>query len=320
LRATLKILLASLAMVFGPPAWAVDTDHTWDWEQPHRWYMAVDVHLPVKMWFNAEFNTDVRVVAFQVRSVVDCAPGVPEIRDIYEVACTLEDVALVAAAHPGDAGLLLPVLQELDGVLTGAELQLQVGADGRLRNVDLEGVRRSNRRLSERTENLRLMLARMVAGLDLRLPRPRTTEGDMWIQRRDTVLDTPSARGTAGGIEVVHRATMRGDGTLGIETAGRALLMPADIEGNLYDTRYEAKAIFAPGIGLNYRRWTTVGTPTASSLIALGARGIDYLQKGEMQRLGPEEGHSVGETREVNPPEVTQTALQNWVSLGEGAR
>jgi hypothetical protein len=245
---------------------------------------------------------------------------VPELRDIYEVSCTLEDVALMAAAHPGDAGLLLPVLQEIDGVLTGAVLQLQVGADGRLRDVDLEGVRRNNRRLSERTENLRLMLSRMVAGLDLRLPRPRTTEGDLWIQRRDAVLDSPSARGTAGGVDVVHRATVRGDGTLGIETAGRAVLMPMDIEGNLYDTRYEAKAIFTPGLGLTYRRWTTVGTPTASSRIALGARGIDYLQKGEMYHLEPGEGHSVGETREVNPPEVTQTALQNWVSLGEGVR
>ena len=87
----------------------------------------------------------------------------------------------------------LSLLQELDEVLTGAGLQLQVGDNGRLRNVDLEGVRRPNRRLSERTENLRLVLARMVAGLDLHLPRPRKTEGDFWVQYRDVVLFSPSS-------------------------------------------------------------------------------------------------------------------------------
>ena len=318
-----SILIASLSLfglIFSPAAHAVDTDLAWDWEQKHRWHMAVEVHLPVKMWFNAEFNTEVRAVAYQVRSVLDCAPGTPELRHVYEVYCTIEDIALIAAAHPGDAGLMLPVLQELDEVLTGAGLQLQVGDNGRLRNVDLEGVRRPNRRLSERTENLRLVLARMVAGLDLHLPRPRKTEGDFWVQYRDVVLDSPSGTGTAGGVEVVHRASTREDGLIGIVTSGRALVMPVDIQGNMYDTRYEAEGLFRPGQGLVYRAWTTVGTPTASSPIALGGRGIDYLQKGEITALAPGEKPSVGETREVNPPDITQTALQNWVTLGQGPR
>jgi len=320
MRSALTAALFLCGLVASGPAQAVETDLAWQWDQPHRWYMAVDVHLPVKMWLNAEFNKDVRVVAYQIRAVVDCAPGTPEVRQSYEVLCTLEDISLTGAAHPGDAGMMLPVLQEVDDVLTGASLQLQMGTDGRLKNVDLEGVRRVNRRLSERTENLRLMLTRMVAGLDLRLPRPRNTEGDLWLQRQDTVLGSPSGMGTSAGVEVIHRASTREDGLIGIVTSGRAVVMPVDISGNLYDTRYEGKALFDPDLGLTYRAWTTVGTPTASSPIALGARGIDYLQKGEIKWLAPGATHPVGETREVNPPEVTQTALQNWVSLGEGPR
>ena len=316
MRSIASAFLSTLALLCSTSAQAVETDLSWDWEQSHRFYMAVEVHLPVKMWFNAERNTEVRAVAYQIRSIIDCEPGRRELKKVFEISCEIEDIALVAAAHPGDSGLMLPVLQEFDAALTGATLQLQVGENGRLRNVDLEDVRRANRRLSEQAENLRLILIRMVAGLDLHLPRPRTTEGDAWVQYRDVVLDSPSGTGTAGGIEIVHLATSRADGLLDIQTQGRAVIMPLDIEGNFYDTQYEAQAVFDPDRGLIYRNWTTAGTPTASSQIALGARGIDYLQTGELRQLRPGELHDIGETRESNPPDVTQTALQNWISLG----
>ncbi len=314
-------ILAAAGLALALPANAeVDQDLTWDWEQAHRWYMAVDVHLPVKMWFNAERNTEVRAVAYQIRSIVDCKPGQRETGKVWEVECDIEDIALTAAAHPGDAGRMLPVLQEFDDALTGATLQLQVGKDGRLKDVDLEEVVSANRRLSERTENLRLILVRMVAGLDLRLPRHRTTSGDSWVQYQDTVLDSPSGSGTGAGVQIVHRATPSSSGGIDIITSGRGMVMPMDIEGNLYDTTYAATGHFDRELGLTSRAWTTIGTPTASSRIAEGARGIDYLQTGEILRLEAGESHEIGETREANPPEITQTALQNWVSLGATRR
>lgn len=300
----------------------------WDWTQPHRYYLESQVRLPLFMWFKTPFNQQARVTAFEVRVVTSCQPGVPAGRGSLQVWCSLDDVSLAASAMEADEGLLEPIVGELDDLLTGAAVQLVVRPDGRLVGLDLEEVDRRNQRVGLLTENLRLVLSRAFAGLDLELP---AADDAAWPQYGAWLMRVPSARGSTGLTEVVHRVTASDGGLLTIASGGRGTIVheePAslgvferDVAGygveNRYDTRMTGTAAFDARTGrLLDREWLVVGVPTASSWISIGAAGYPYIQHGRVVALGAEQAWDVGESRELPPGEAAQTAIQAAVHLG----
>lgn len=286
---------------------------TWDWSQPRRYLLESQVHLPLFMWFVTPFNHQARVTAFDLRMVADCAPGEPLGKRRYEVRCTVEDLALSAAGMAQEQGLLQPILDELDGTLTGSVVQLQVRADGRLSNIDLEEVDRLNRRVGRMNENLRLVVSRAFAGFDLPLP---VGEEKAWPQYDLWLMRAPAADGSTGASEVVHGVVRREAGLLWLQSEGRGTIFPGEGE-NKYDARIAGAAVFdARGGRLVERTWSVAGTPTASSSIALGTEGYPYLQQGRIQLLSEGQTWDVGESRELTPAEAAQTAIQQTRFLG----
>jgi len=313
----------SLLLLMMQPASAAEVQGlSWQWDdaEHRRWYIETEVHLPLVMWFVADENRQARVVTFQVRTILDCAKKETVNRRSWMLECKVEDIALVAAAMGADEGELGPILTEIDQKLSASTLQVTLRKDGRVTNLDLEGVAKTNRRISRMTENLRLVMARVIAGLDLQLPKQGRTQ-DPWLQREALLMATPSVVGTQGAVELIHGVLQTEEEMIVVESAGRGIMAPGEQGAmgprNLYDMRIAGMAVFDSKQGvLCERNWTVLGQPTASSQVSEGGAGLPYWQKGRLLLLDKADKRSVGETIEVAPPGRTPTALGQWVPMG----
>lgn len=289
----------------------------WDWERPRRILLESEVHLPQPMWFMAEHNKEQRAVAFQVRTVLDCAEAEAERKRVWRVTCKIDDIAITAAGLPQKEGLLDPIVKEFDERLTNTSLKLQIRHDGRISNVGIEGLERRRQRSGVINENLRLLLSRAIAGLDVQLPRDEIAKGSVWPQYHSWLMSSPSSVGTSGSAELLHKVEeVLPDGRYVLACLGDGLVVPGGGEDK-YQTRLVAWAVFDPNEQfLTERAWNSQGLPTASSRAAEGMSGLPYNQLGRMRLLSPDEAVDLGESREVTPPGLTPTTLQMWPSLG----
>src|SRR5690349_14103675 len=148
-------LLVALAPWTLQSAAAESFVYSWDWSRTHRLYLESKVQLPAVMWLATPFNHQARITAFDLRLVTTCGDAQVLTKRTVEVSCRIDDVALSAAGLKQEVGLLQPILVELDGMLTNAVVQLQMSDDGRIANIDLEGLDRRNNRGGWINENLR---------------------------------------------------------------------------------------------------------------------------------------------------------------------
>ncbi len=305
----------SIGLLSAAPADAAEPELTWDWSQDQRYYLETEVRLPLLMWFFKRYNEQARVAAFQVRMVADCEP-VYEGKRRAEVWCTLEDVGLKASGLPQEQGLLQPILEELDERLTGTAVQLIVRDDGRLANIDLEGLDRRQQRVGRMNENLRLIVSRAFAGLDLPLPPVHDGALDrQWVQTDSWILRAPVATGNLGTADVVHEIVRDGSRAIVIDTVGRGMIVPSG-GTNRYDVVLDGRTTFDRVEGrMLDRSWNMVGAPTPSSAIAEGTAGYPYLQVGRIVHLTEGETMDVGPTEELEPLDGP-SALQQWRVLG----
>lgn len=312
----LSLLAVPALAVDAAPAGPVTLD--WDWSKPHRWYLESDVQLPMFMWFQTPFNHQARSSYFQLRVVTQCAPGTALNAKNWEVACTLEDVALSASPMAQEEGQMGEIVEELDQLLTGAVAQIQVRPDGKLVNLDLEGIDRRNQRGGQVVENLRLVLLRGFSAIDLELSKKGEAQ---WIEKSPLLMAAPAAVGTAGLAQVVHTVTGVDGVFVTLHSEGQGVMTPSgQVEGpveNRYDTRLVSEERWdTRARKLVQRSWTVVGTPTASSGIAAGAAGYAYLQVGRLVSLSEGQGWDVGQSREIPPQEAEQSAIQMLHLLG----
>lgn len=297
------------------PAQALESEvYGWDWSRTHEYFVETRVQLPTIMWFATPYNKQARVAGFDLRLVTRCGEAEINTRRTVEVSCSLDDVALSAEGLPQEAGLLQPILTELDDMLTGSVVQLVMNTDGRIVNIDLEGLERRNRRMGILNENLRLVVSRAFAGFDIELPRDE--EVPQWVEHDSWIMRTPSIEGSAGSSEIVHQLEDRSGPFATIISAGRAVIVPGD-GLNKYDTRMTSRTTFDLRSGrMSDRAWTAIGGPTASSWIASGAAGYPYVQEGRVVALTGGESWEVGESLEVPPDQRIPTAIQQGVILG----
>ena len=288
-----------------------------DWSRPTRWFIRSEVHLPAPMWFATDNNLQARVLAWQLHVVLDCDGGQTETRRVREVRCAIPEVALQAASYEADHGQLPRILPEMVDKLRRGVVQLQVRDDGRVLNVDLDGLPREHVRMARITENLRLIVARAVAGFDAPVPRHGEAQ---WVQYTGMLLQVPSDEGSSAGMEIIHELRgLRPDGALRVETQGHGTSFLWDGNStNAWSVDVAANAVFdGAGGGLLARKWIVVGDPTPGSPMAKGFAGIPYLQQGRLTRLAPGEVVDVGPTEErALPGAPTDTLLPAWTVLG----
>lgn len=313
--------LVLLSLSLGGVAHAVPAQGlAWDWsdQAPRRYYVDAEVQMPSFFWVMAERNKEARLVAFRTRSVLVCGQGERLNRRTWEVDCRIDQIGILGATLRGDKGLLGPILQEMDDKLTGSELQVRFREDGRVVNVDLEGVDKSDRRMSRTHEVMRLMMIRSLAGFDLQLPKNGVSQEGVWGQTQALLLTAATDVGSQGAAEVAHLVRESADDIVIIETAGRAMVVPgSDGEAgrNFFSTKLNAVGVFNVTNGmLTERVWSALGEPTASSALTEGGAGMSYVQRGRILHLP--EGADVpdlGATEEVPLPDGrAESAIHVW--------
>lgn len=304
--------IASSFAASATPA-AADAPLAWDWSRSHRYYIETHVALPTWVWLGTPFNRQARTTGFELRLVTTCGDAEVERSKVAEVNCPIEDVSLSARGLPQEEGLLQPILEELDAALTGSVVQLQIHADGRLVNVDLEdALDRRNRRSGRINETLRLVVSRAFAGLDLVVPEG---DEDTWVQYRSWLMRAPSSAGSSGGLELVNRKIDQTGAYVLVQSAGRGLIVP-NSEIDRYDARMTSETWFDVATGrMTDRTWTVIAGPTASSFIAQGAAGYPYTQRGRLVALTEGQKWDVGESREL-PAGEGPSAIQGGSGYG----
>jgi hypothetical protein len=326
-----RSMLAAMAVGLGISGTAVAASESsrvegleWRWEsgEHRRWLVEAEVNLPTFLWFYADRITNTRLVAYQLRMVVDCT-AVDQRAKGVELGCVMEDVSLSGAASPTDQGLLQEVLDEVDGKLTGGTLQIVLRDDGQLVNFDLEEVvpLDINRRTMLMQENIRLVVARAMAGMDMKLPKRGVAEEGLWPQYDAMLMIAPSSAGAYASSEVVHRVVERAGDAVVLETAGRGILSTAEAENNKYDSELRSMAVFDTEAGaLQERVWTVYAAPTAGSAISEGYAGIPYTQWGRIRMLDDDERPELPPSVELAVPGQGPSTLQQWRPMGVDSR
>jgi hypothetical protein len=258
----------------------------------------------------ADNNLESRLTNLQVRVVLDCDRDVVLGPKREEVRCTIEDISLVAmTSRPGSDDLR--VLQEADAAMTGAQLQLQVTANGGVPNVGLEGFTPQNERDRRREEQYRQLLSRIILPFHLGLP-PAIADGVTWYEYNSRLMTMPSATGAAGSTELAHFMDVF-EGKLLVQTIGEGLVSPeGGWEGlgtdagtgmavgvtrpvDMYEIELHGVAIFDIDTGIMSERiWAFGGGLTASSPNLL--RALKYGHRGHLKLLGSTDGPDLGPT------------------------
>ena len=297
-----------------------------DTPETQRWEVHSTVVLPRPVWLIQGVQGTVRATEVELDLSLACRED-PD--DDREVSCLIEDVAIRAAAMPGDEVLMAGAVKEADERLTGAIVQLQV-KKGRIRNVGLDVVQtgpRLRRMIRMRDENLRLFLSRALSGFDLQtheLTVGRDGDEDtVWHQRNTWLVQMPAGRGTHAVGHVVHQARPQDDGRFQVLSQSDFSIAVEVLNANgvpaAQDTfrgEMRAEAYVGADGGLLSRRWALHAEPTPSADVANGLVGLPYIQTGRLVRLEGDTRAELGKSGVISPNHRQPTALQSDKFLG----
>ncbi len=293
-----RAAVAALALSASSFAHATDgLEWKWDVGTERKYLVQAQVRLSEMIYFTAPLNQDLRVVEFYVALFTTCRSEAAAGKKAFELRCKIDDVQLTAAPPEVDSNRdLVQTLDEYDKMLLDAEIQMVFGADGRIRNFDLEGIDASIRRQREMQETLRLVLLRAYAGLELELPKKGDDGSTQWRQTESFAMQLPKSVGTMGGVRLDHAVAGTEGTVVTIDTAGKGTISSGETIGapgqerprNFYDMDMRSRATFDTAQGtLVSRDYLVSGMPTASSAIATGVEGTPYVQAVHVELIPP---------------------------------
>lgn len=206
-----------------------------------RWRIDTEIEIPFPVLLAKENNLQFFTTAYQVRTVIACSKTWKLGKKHFEVDCVLEDVALQATIAQRyseraikNAGV---VLDELDAMLTGVDLQLQVADDGRVTNISLEGLQKDNDREQMIHETLRQVLSRVVVGFDMKLQKMNQLNEGKWIEYHSALMSMPLPSGstaTRASSTLIHYLN-RYKGHILVQSIGKGMIEAPALGGQRLD-------------------------------------------------------------------------------------
>lgn len=201
---------------------ALAGDLVLDWTQPLRYFSEVRVGLPNGYPFIGR-TVDGTARALELRAELSCAGRWSG--EIQAVDCRPADLRLRMEGLSTDQREIAAIEAEYQAELAGALWQVQIGADGRFRTVDLEGVGKADDRQATIHENLRQIARRLLTPLELGMPRKGEAPKGRWKQAGSPLLfQLFTAWGSSGGATMIHRIVRQEGGEARIESEGRAVM------------------------------------------------------------------------------------------------
>ncbi|MEQ1566210.1 MAG: hypothetical protein ABMA64_11280 [Myxococcota bacterium] len=302
------------------------------WNQ--RWFVATEVHLAAPFRLYGWNDTELELVRFQLQIVFGCQGTEELLPTLRETSCEIEDVAIVAMPRthrPAE----LDLLRQLDATLSGARVQLQVSAEGRVPDIDLEGVDAPDLRTRERAEQLRQLVSRAVVPFHLGLELP-VRDGMVWQEFNSRMFDMPSEHGSYGSSVVSHYLDAVGPDRFVVQSIGEATVRDAapkefatrteltngqfdfpewhTLPVDQYRSELTGVAVIDRATGiLTERVWAVSGAPTPSSPSA--HMNVGWYSGGRLRMLGPDERVDLGATRVTEGPDDRPGEYPAWVPL-----
>ena len=282
-----------------------------------RWFVKTELVLPFTLRFHASKNYEFASSAFQVRTILACEKEWKVSNRKFQILCSIEDFGIQASALDAETDTAerrqrtLAVLEEIDQKLSGAAVQLIVTRNGRVVDIDLEGLSKRNRREATISETLRLLMSRIVVGFDLKLDPSDFKENGKYIEYTSALMGMPILRQTAQGASIVIHRLQTLDGHSIVESRGKGNLQVMNAN---WSTEFAGVAVYDRREAfMKERVWTLVGTPTASNWT--GSRV--YNHAGRIVKLHPEQHPSVGPTTLVSFPHRATEGLRTWTPIEE---
>jgi len=288
--------VGAAALLAAPCVASATNGLAWKFDAPVRYHLEVRVDLPVSWRVTAVQNTEARVTIVEVELATTCK-AVEGTRTGWDVECLIDGASIRGVPYQDEVGRLLPILVEWDELLTGATVQFAFGLDGRVRELELEGLgmASADRRTNDIAEKLTHLVVRAFAPLDLQLPKKGDDGGKgAWRQKESLVFGFPTTSGSLGSAVIEHKITELVGDDVDLATTGHGVMGPGETvmvggseqTANLYDLTVEGTARFDRATGrLISRDYKAVGTLTSSSIDAATSAGGEYVQVASLRWL-----------------------------------
>lgn len=272
------------------------TGLAWQWPQgeERRFYARTQLDLPEAFEVFGLNNHDSYVSRVQLELVIRCAPSAPATKTSFALRCEIDDAAIQARPTSSSRGVTALVLPEWTSILKDkAWIEIEQGANGRVRLVDLEGTDKRIQRVQNISENLRLLVARALAPMDLLLPKKGDDNGvGGWVQTESNIYALPTPLGTYGSPQITHTIqrtdgdvvmwTFHGEGTIASgDQFGESSRVTAAIK-----TDGSARFDTARGLLLE-SQYIADGESTASA-VKSEQGAVTYVQSTLIQYLPPD--------------------------------
>ena len=289
-----KLFGLMLVCGFMGPRMALAEGISWSWEKPVTYQIMAQVQLPELLQFNAAENIDARMVMFRFDLITTCTPVKNRGKKKVEIICSMDDVRLLGQPIPQDKGQLGLALKDYDAQLEDATLEILMTRDGLIKRYDLIGIERSNRRRVQFEENLMIVVARALAGIDLQLPKGGVDKGRVWKQKSVLAMGFPSNQGTMGSSVLKSVVTATEANSVVITSEGEGLMgsgVMIEVGGKtqpktLYKMKMNGVARFDTATGsLLEREYLVEGVSTTSSAKIDSLTGMPYVQKIRVNRI-----------------------------------
>lgn len=288
-----------------------------------RWYVATQIGFPVPFPLYAELNYEFSAMAVQVELVMGCEKTWRRGKKRYEVQCTFEDIAFRGVPFLRSNPHIEDILQGWDDDLQGSAFQLYVSDDGRVMNVDVEGLIGDDdlqgRRQNIRAEQMRQVLYRAIAGFHMKLPKNNVLREGQWVEYDSQLFFLPGMTNSLGGTIVVNQLD-KYKGHMVVQSVGEATIGQTndddDEQDNFFKVELNGVSIYAEDTGIMTERvWSIRGFATAGSQLADGWAGTRYFNSGRIRMLDEDEQVELGPTSPMSPPGTLADKWPAWTNI-----
>ncbi|MBX2798788.1 MAG: hypothetical protein KTR31_14005 [Myxococcales bacterium] len=281
-----------------------------------RWMITTEIATPFVLTLAKDENLEFQTREMQVRAIFACSKDWKLSKRKYEVGCEIEDFGILAniaqqRIKDKDIERAQAVLAEIDAKLHGAKMQMQVADDGRVLNIDLEGLPRNNRRQGAANETLRQIMSRLVVGYNLKLQRYNQLHEGKWYEYNSSLMTMPLPDGQPGNLGsnmLVHYLNQY-KGHVVVQSIGRGMTRVGTVH---YETDLIGVSLFDDQEGYMIERvWALEGKSTASAFFETG----NYFHAGKIYKIGEDDRPSCGESKVVNGRRQSWPNLDAWVPI-----
>ncbi len=285
----------------------------WKWEkgQVRRYSLRADVELIDAFEMNQRLNVDANILRFDLSLNVTCTADTALGKAAWSILCDVDDAAMRVLPFPMSAGRMAPIIEEWTTALKNdARIELVLEHGGKVRSIDVDGLDKRLDRFEGIALQIQLAVQRAFAAFDVHLPKGGNDQGvGAWLQNSSWSMLVPSQAGSFGAPQITVGVlaaqppmvllSLKGVGTI----SSHGEVNPGQPRYTL-TTELDGSMAFDVAAGeLIQVQYVSVGTPTASSVMAETRSNSVYRQNVVVERVADGEPmRSLQPNRELPQP------------------